>query len=299
MKNGYTVAAVLATNLFLAGTAALAASNEAIKRNNFGAELVKQDRLDEAVNEFQSAILADPRYAAAHLNLAFTYDRLGRADEAILAYKKAAELDPSNGTVLNNLGVLYIKKEMYDQAISVLEQGLKVDQANPTLQKNLEIAKKNRDNLTERDARIANARKQAAAQPKDPRAAYNVARLYAAFDMPVPALEWLGKAPATGLRRSPVRARGSGDGGSPDRPPVHTAPGKPLTGQRAFSRSISEAFTSARNRARCSARSLYIRSGCHCTAIVKASPGPSIPSTIPSSTLSAPTTKPGARSLTN
>jgi len=194
MKNRYTVAAVLATTLFLAGTAALAASNEAIKRNNFGAELVKQDRLDEAAKEFQSAILADPRYAAAHLNLAFTYDRLGRADEAILAYKKAAELDPSNGTVLNNLGVLYIKKEMYDQAISVLEQGVKVDQANPTLQKNLEIAKKNRDNLTEREARIANAQKQTAAKPKDPQAAYNLARVYAAFDMPDPALEWLGKA---------------------------------------------------------------------------------------------------------
>lgn len=194
MKNRYTVAAVLATTLFLAGTAALAASNEAIKRNNFGAELVKQDRLDEAAKEFQSAILADPRYAAAHLNLAFTYDRLGRADEAILAYKKAAELDPSNGTVLNNLGVLYIKKKMYDQAISALEQGVKVDQANPTLQKNLEIAKKNRDNLTEREARIANAQKQTAAKPKDPQAAYNLARVYAAFDMPDPALEWLGKA---------------------------------------------------------------------------------------------------------
>jgi tetratricopeptide (TPR) repeat protein len=194
MKNRYTVAAVLGITLFLAGTVALAASNEAIRRNNFGAELVKQGRLDEAAKEFQSAILAEPRYAAAHLNLAFTYDRLGRADEAIVAYKKAAELDPSNGTALNNLGVLYMKKELYDEAISALEQGLKADQANPTLQKNLDIAKKGRDNLTEREARIANARKQASSQPKDPRAAYNVARVYAAFDMPDPALEWLGKA---------------------------------------------------------------------------------------------------------
>jgi tetratricopeptide (TPR) repeat protein len=194
MKNRCTVAAVLAIALSLAGTATLAASNEAIKRNNFGAELVKQGRLDEAAKEFQSAILADPRYAAAQLNLAFAYDQLGRADEAIVAYQKAAELDPSNGTALNNLGVLYMKKDLYDEAISALERGLKVDQANPTLQKNLDIAKKNRDNLTEREARIANARKQASAQPQDPRAAYNVARVYAAFDMPDPALEWLGKA---------------------------------------------------------------------------------------------------------
>jgi len=194
MKNRCIIAAVLVTTLFLAGTAALAASNEAIKRNNFGAELVKQGRLDEAVNEFQSAILADPRYAAAHINLASTYNRLGRADEAIVAYQKAAELDPSNGTTLNNLGVLYMKKELYDEAIAALERGLKADPANPTFQKNLETAKKIRDKRGEREAQIANVRKQAAAQPKDPRAAYNVARVYAAFDLPDPALEWLGKA---------------------------------------------------------------------------------------------------------
>ena len=134
------------------GTAALAASSDAIRRNNFGADLLKQGRLDEAAKEFQLAVQADPRYATAHLNLAFTYDRLGRADEAIAAYKKAAELDPSNGTARNNLGVLYMKKEMYDEAIATLEQGLKIDPANATFQNNLESAKKVRDNGREREA---------------------------------------------------------------------------------------------------------------------------------------------------
>lgn len=194
MKNRHTITAVLAIALLFAGTAALAASSDAIRRNNFGADLLKQGRLDEAAKEFQLAVQADPRYAAAQLNLAFTYDRLGRADEAIAAYKKAAELDPSNGTTRNNLGVLYMKKEMYDEAIATLEQGLKIDPANPTLKNNLESANKIRDKRREREAQIASAQKQAAAQPKDPRAAYNVARLYAAFDMPDPALEWLGKA---------------------------------------------------------------------------------------------------------
>lgn len=194
MKSRYTVAAVLATTLFLAGTAALAASNEAIKRNNFGGELVKQGRLDEAIAEFQAAIQSDAQYAAAHANLAYTYDRLGRADEAIAAYTNAVALDPKNTTAFNNLGVLYVKKEAYDEAIQTFEQGLKADPSNPTLQKNLDIAKNNRDNLTEREARIAHAQKQTAAKPKDPQAAYNLARVYAAFDMPDPALEWLGKA---------------------------------------------------------------------------------------------------------
>ena len=48
MKNRHTVTAVLAIALLFAGTAALAASSDAIRRNNFGAELLKQGRLDEA-----------------------------------------------------------------------------------------------------------------------------------------------------------------------------------------------------------------------------------------------------------
>ena len=191
MRSTLCSAAVLTIGLLVAGTAALAASNEAIKRNNFGAELVKQGRLDEAVTEFQSAIQSDARYAAAHANLAYTYDRLGRVDEAIAAYKETVALDPKNAVAFNNLGVLYTKKESYDEAIQTFEQGLKADPSNALLQQNLASAKKNTNILKEREVRITDARKKADAAPKDPRAAYDVARVYASFDMQDQALEWL------------------------------------------------------------------------------------------------------------
>jgi len=199
MRRTLSIAAVLTISLLLAGTAALAASNEAIKRNNFGAELVKQGRLDEAVTDFQAAIQSDAQYAAAHANLAYTYDRLGRVDEAIAAYKNAVALDPKNAIAFNNLGVLYVKKESYDEAIQAFEQGLKADPSNALLQQNLASVKKNRDILKEREVRIADARKKADAAPKDPRAAYDVARVYASFDMQDPAFEWLEKALKLGL----------------------------------------------------------------------------------------------------
>ena len=191
MRSTLCSAAVLTIGLLVAGTAALAASNEAIKRNNFGAELVKQGRLDEAVTEFQSAIQSDARYAAAHANLAYTYDRLGRVDEAIAAYKETVALDPKNAVAFNNLGVLYTKKESYDEAIQTFEQGLKADPSNALLQQNLASAKKNTNILKEREVRITDARKKADAAPKDPRAAYDVARVYASFDMQDQAFEWL------------------------------------------------------------------------------------------------------------
>ena len=185
--------------VLLAAAMAQAVSNEAVKRNNFGAELVKQGRLDEAVSEFQLAVQADPRYAAAQLNLAYTYERLGRDDEAIAAYKSASALDPKSATALNNLGVLYLKRELHDEAIQSFERGLAIDPNDATLKKNLATAKKNRDGLKERENRIADARKKADVAPKDPRAAYDVARVYASFDMQDQAFEWLEKSLQLGL----------------------------------------------------------------------------------------------------
>jgi tetratricopeptide (TPR) repeat protein len=199
MRNRLSTTAVLTITLLVAGTAALAASNEAIKRNNFGAELVKQGRLDEALTEFQSAIRSDAQYPAAHANLAYTYDRLDRVDEAIEAYKNTVALDPKNAIAFNNLGVLYVKKEAYDEAVRAFELGLRADPSNELLRQNLASLQKNRDTLKEREARIADARKKADAAPQDPRAAYDVARVYASFDMQDQAFQWLEKSLRLGL----------------------------------------------------------------------------------------------------
>lgn len=189
---------ILALALF-AAAAAQAASDDAVKRNNFGAELAKQGRLDEALSEFRLAVQADPRYAPAQLNLAYAYERLGRVDEAIAAYKTTVALDPKNAIAFNNLGVLYLKRELHAEAIQSFERGLAIDPNDAMLQKNLATAKTNRDTLKEREVRIGDARKKADAAPKDPRAAYDVARVYASFDMQDQAFEWLEKSLRLGL----------------------------------------------------------------------------------------------------
>ena len=194
----YAGVLIIASLFLLGGSLAGAATNEAAKRNDRGAEMLKQGKLDEALTQFQQAVTLDPGFLVAQQNLAYAYDQLGRADEAIIAYKRAIDLDPRNAFVFNNLGVLYTKKGQNDEAIQVLEQGLKIDPTNATLQKNLENVKKNRDILQERETRIADAKKQAAARPKDPRAAYDVARAYAFYRQNDQALEWLGKAMALG-----------------------------------------------------------------------------------------------------
>jgi len=207
-----TLAVLAVFVALLAADRVHAKSDEAIKQNNFGADLLKQGRLDEAIAEFQRALELDPSYAPASFNLAYAYERRDRIDDAIAQYKKAIQLEPANVMGLNNLGVLYDKKGLYDEAIAAFEQALKADPSNGTVQKNLANSKKNKDIVKEREARIADARKQAEAQPKDPYAAYNVCRVYAALDMKEQAFEWLGKAMQLGfddirfLREDPALA---------------------------------------------------------------------------------------------
>ena len=171
-----------------------AASDEAVQRNNLGASLLQQGKVDEAVAEFQKAVALDPKYTAAHLNLGYAYDRQGRPEEAMSQYQKVIALEPGNLFAHNNLGVLYDKKGLYDEAIREFERVLQIDTSNATALENLENAKRSKGTVQEREERFARARKEVEARPDDPRAAYNLGRLHASFGEKEQALKWLAKA---------------------------------------------------------------------------------------------------------
>jgi tetratricopeptide (TPR) repeat protein len=183
-----------ALTLLVGAAPAFSASNDAIRRNNLGADFVAQGRMTEAAGEFRRALELDPQYAAAQLNLAFAYDRLGRVEEAIAAYRRGLELDPNSAYAHNNLGVLYDKQGQYDLAIEMFEKALRIEPTNPAAQKNLANARQNRGVIQEREAQTAAGLKQIEARPKDPKAAYEMARIYAVQGRASQAIEWLTKA---------------------------------------------------------------------------------------------------------
>ena len=192
MRRILAAGAALAGLLLAAG--AQARSDEAIKRNNFGAELVKQERLEEAVTEFQRAVELDAGYTAARLNLGYLYDRLERVEEAMTEYRKVIELDPGNLLARNNLGVLYNRKGLHEEAVREFEEVLRLNPSDASARKNLEVAKSNSGIVQEREARIAEARKEVEANPTSPRASYNLARIYASFDEKDKAMQWIARA---------------------------------------------------------------------------------------------------------
>jgi len=197
MKKALTVLAVL---VFLLGAAdGWARSEEATRRNNLGTELLRQERMEEAIAAFRMALELDPDYATARLNLGYTYDRQGQIEEAMAEYRKVTELDPGNLLAHNNLGVLHDKRGSYDEAIAEFETVLRLDPSHAVALKNLENAKRNKGIMQERQERLAQARKEAEANPTDPSASFNLARLYAASGEKDQAIEWLARALALGL----------------------------------------------------------------------------------------------------
>jgi superkiller protein 3 len=169
-------------------------SEEAIQRNNRGVELLKQGQVVEAVGHFRTALQMAPGYTEAQGNLAYAYEQSGRLDEAVAAYQKLLELEPKNAVALNNLATLYSRSGRHDDAIRELEALVQADPGSETARRNLETAKRNKGILQERGERSARALKAADARPNDPRAAYDVARVYAEQGDDDKALAWLGKA---------------------------------------------------------------------------------------------------------
>jgi Flp pilus assembly protein TadD len=167
---------------------------DAIARNSRGVALVKEGKAGEAVEEFRAAVQIFPKYATAQGNLAHAYQQTGRLDDAMAAYQKLLDLEPTNATARNNLATLYSRSGRHEDAIREFEALIEREPGNESARRNLENAKRNMGILAERDQQSGRALKAAEARPNDPRAAYDVARVYAQQGENDKALTWLVKA---------------------------------------------------------------------------------------------------------
>ncbi len=181
--------------LFLLGVGTLhAESKEAMEYNREGADLVKQGKMDEAIEAFKNAVGADSIDPVPRLNLAYACDQQGRTEEAIATYQDAIQLDPRNLLAHNNLGVLYDKLGKYDEALAAFQGALEIDPSDTNTLQNLENAKKSKGVIEEREAQFAELRSAVEAKPDDPMALYKLGRLYAFYDKNDQALQWINRA---------------------------------------------------------------------------------------------------------
>ncbi|HZE26254.1 MAG TPA: tetratricopeptide repeat protein [Terriglobales bacterium] len=79
-------------------------------------DLVAEGHHEQAVEEYQKSLAADPTFTEAMHGLARALQDLNRLDEAIAVANHIAELDPDDVLAHTSLSVLYQKKGMVPEA---------------------------------------------------------------------------------------------------------------------------------------------------------------------------------------
>jgi membrane associated rhomboid family serine protease/Flp pilus assembly protein TadD len=93
----------------------------------WGDELLSQNRVVEAIADFQRAIRVKPNYIPAHLALAYAYSSIPNYVQAEAELKKALELDPQNATAHYNLGFVYLNEQRTSEAREIFKRILTAD----------------------------------------------------------------------------------------------------------------------------------------------------------------------------
>ena len=107
-------------------------SNRLIKSNpelglpyyNVGSFLMQQGSFKEAVEFLRKAVLREPDYIPAIVNLAITYQKLRDAPNAIKYYELAIEFSPMNAQIHYNYGFLWYELSEFQRAEASLQNVL-------------------------------------------------------------------------------------------------------------------------------------------------------------------------------
>ena len=116
-------------------------------RNNFGAVLLRRDRLQEAIDEFRTALQLQPDYADAHYNLGIAMVKQGNLADGIYHFSETLRLRPRNLKALNNMAATLVLNERYPEAIAYLKKALTINPADENLHTNLGIIMKKQGDL--------------------------------------------------------------------------------------------------------------------------------------------------------
>ena len=104
---------------------------------NLGNVLEAQDRSEEAIAEFETAIRIKPDYAEAFHNLGGALKKLDRLDEALAAYRRALAIKPDSPETLNNLGTTLIARGLMPEALETLRHAAQLNPNSPQALSNL------------------------------------------------------------------------------------------------------------------------------------------------------------------
>jgi tetratricopeptide (TPR) repeat protein len=98
-----------------------------------GSVLEKNNLVDEAISEFNQALLSDEERPDVYNKLGDLYRKKGDLEKAQAQYLKALELVPDLFPVLLKMSLVHAMKGQYDQSLSYLDRAMHVKPDNPDL----------------------------------------------------------------------------------------------------------------------------------------------------------------------
>jgi tetratricopeptide (TPR) repeat protein len=103
---------------------------DAAAYNNKGIALRGLGKHEEAIAAYDQTIKIDPKDAAAYNNKGNVLVYLGKYEEAIVAYDQAIKIDPKDAAAYNKKGILLRGLKKYEEAIAAHDQAIKIDPKN-------------------------------------------------------------------------------------------------------------------------------------------------------------------------
>ena len=161
---------VWADEISLYRDSAAKSPGKARPQNNLGAALSRQDRLPEAIEQYQAALRIKPDYADAHYNLGFALSKTGKLEEGLSHFREAVRIEPNRVKYLNNLGVALVLTGSYAEAIDQLKKALKINPSDADVHNNLGLVFKKKGYL---DAAMQHFSAALALDPQHPGALNN------------------------------------------------------------------------------------------------------------------------------
>ena len=97
---------------------------------NLGAAYDLKGWTEQAIVHYQAVIMLDPAYSSAYTNLGGAYLKTGLIDKAIEHFQIAIKLRPDEAAAYSGLGIAYARRGLIDEAIKSFGTALRLDPDN-------------------------------------------------------------------------------------------------------------------------------------------------------------------------
>lgn len=152
-----------------------------LTRYQSGEQYYKENKLAEALADFQAAGQICPEFADLHSTIATIQMKLSRYPEAEAAYRKAVDADPDDAAHAYNLGVCLLRLSKSEAAIETLKKAVALDATFEPALTNLGAAHLGKD---QNDLARQALEKAIVADPESAPAHYNLGLAYERLDRP-------------------------------------------------------------------------------------------------------------------